>query len=138
MLNLVDGNWVSLCHWVEPKEIVGIYRTSIGRLWTATTPVRSYGPSMRRCSKLKPIAYPANRTPVVRPRCRVYHQDCDIVEVYVGASAEAYLVCRITYIPKAVLMADARERTTLQQREYARAAIAVEEDRRCAGYETMD
>lgn len=27
MLNLADGNGVSLCHGVEPKEIVGIYRT---------------------------------------------------------------------------------------------------------------
>jgi predicted GH43/DUF377 family glycosyl hydrolase len=98
---LTDRGWLSLWHGVEPKEIVGIYRTYWSLLdrtdpsrviATSDTPLLEPAPEMTR-----PIEH------------QLYLRDvvfttgiADAGDYYVVASGEADLACRITHIPKSV------------------------------------
>ena len=96
---LTDDGWLTLWHGVEPKEIVGVYRT----YWTLLdrddpaklvrmdhTPLLEANPELTR-----PIEH------------QMYVRDvvfttgiADASDHYVVASGEADLACRITHIPK--------------------------------------
>jgi beta-1,2-mannobiose phosphorylase / 1,2-beta-oligomannan phosphorylase len=95
----VDGGWLSLWHGVEPKEIVGIYRT--------------YWSILDRNDPSKVLA--TDHTPLLEPNVeltrpiehQMYLRDVvftsgvvDAGEHLVVASGEADLACRITHIPK--------------------------------------
>jgi predicted GH43/DUF377 family glycosyl hydrolase len=98
---LTDQGWLTLWHGVEPKEIVGIYRT--------------YWSLLDRDDPAKMIR--SNETPLLeaspeltRPlEDRMYVHDVvfttgivDAGDHYIVASGEADLACRITHIPKTV------------------------------------
>lgn len=94
-----DHGWLTLWHGVEPKEIVGIYRT----YWSLLDPD---DPSRAIRTEHAPLleANPALTAPLAD---QMYVHDVvfttGIVEVgdhYVVASGEADLACRITYVPK--------------------------------------
>ena len=96
---LTDEGWLSLWHGVEPKEIVGIYRTYVSILdkndpsrivRTRHTPLIEANPELTR-----PIEH------------QMYIRDvvfttgiADGGDHYIVASGEADLACRITHIPK--------------------------------------
>lgn len=98
---LTERGWLTLWHGVEPKEIVGIYRTYWSILdrddpsrtiATEHTPVLEANPDLTR-----PIEH------------QMYLRDvvfttgiADGGNHYVVASGEADLACRITHIPKSV------------------------------------
>jgi beta-1,2-mannobiose phosphorylase / 1,2-beta-oligomannan phosphorylase len=97
---LTTRGWLSLWHGVEPKEIVGIYRT----YWTLLDrddPARTIATSDTALLEANPaLTHPLEDQMYVR----------DVVfttgiaehgDVYVVASGEADLACRITHIPKA-------------------------------------
>lgn len=93
-----DG-WLALWHGVEPKEIVGIYRTYMSILdsndpsrvvFTDHTPVLRANPDLTR--PLSDLMYVHD---VVFTTGVAEHGD-----FYVVASGEADLACRITHIPK--------------------------------------
>jgi predicted GH43/DUF377 family glycosyl hydrolase len=97
---LTTRGWLSLWHGVEPKEIVGIYRT----YWTLLDrddPARTIATSDAPLMEANPaLTHPLEDQMYVR----------DVVfttgiaehgDVYVVASGEADLACRITHIPKA-------------------------------------
>jgi len=95
----VDGGWLSLWHGVEPKEIVGIYRT----YWSLLDPK---DPSRIVRTETSPLleANPALTRPIEH---QMYVRDvvfttgiAELDDVYVVASGEADLACRITHIPK--------------------------------------
>ncbi|QKR99666.1 glycosidase [Sphingomonas sp. CL5.1] len=95
----VDGGWLSLWHGVEPKEIVGIYRT----YWSLLDPT---DPSRVIRTEASPLleANPALTRPIEH---QMYVRDvvfttgiAELDDVYVVASGEADLACRITHIPK--------------------------------------
>lgn len=98
---LTDDGWLSLWHGVEPKEIVGIYRTywSILDRDDPSTVVRTdHAPVLE--------ANPALTAPIEH---QMYLRDvvfttgiADGGDHYVVASGEADLACRITHVPKAV------------------------------------
>jgi beta-1,2-mannobiose phosphorylase / 1,2-beta-oligomannan phosphorylase len=103
ILSDVDGSpgWLTLWHGVEPKEIVGIYRT----YWSILDP---NDPSLVRASGHKPLleANPELTRPIEH---QMYVRDvvfttgiADGGDHYVVASGEADLACRITHIPKSV------------------------------------
>jgi predicted GH43/DUF377 family glycosyl hydrolase len=98
---LTDRGWLTLWHGVEPKEIVGIYRT----YWTildrdvpSKTIVAEHTPLLEANPELtRPIEH------------QMYVRDvvfttgiADGGDYYVVASGEADLACRITHIPKSV------------------------------------
>ncbi|MFL6751099.1 MAG: glycosidase [Sphingomicrobium sp.] len=93
-----DG-WLTLWHGVEPKEVVGIYRTYWSIL-DAEEPSRTVATSDRPLLEAAPE--------LTRPlEDRMYVRDVvfttGIVESgdhYVVASGEADLACRITHVPK--------------------------------------
>jgi predicted GH43/DUF377 family glycosyl hydrolase len=98
---LTDRGWLALWHGVEPKEIVGIYRT----YWSL--PDRD-GPATVLTTCREPLleANPELTEPIEQP---MYVRDVvfstEIVEhdaVYIAASGEADLACRITHIPKSL------------------------------------
>ena len=97
---LLDEGWLSLWHAVEPKEIVGIYRTYWSLLdredptkivYTEPVPLLVADPALTR-----PIEHQMYVRDVVFTTGAVDAGDHLIV-----ASGEADLACRITHIPKA-------------------------------------
>lgn len=93
--------WLSLWHGVEPHEIVGIYRT----YWTI---LDANDPSRTVATQHPPLleANPALTRPL---EDQMYVRDVVFTtgiaehgDVYVVASGEADLACRITHIPKSV------------------------------------
>ena len=93
-----DG-WLSLWHGVEPKEIVGIYRT----YWSL---LDHDDPSIVLKTDHRPLLEPnaALTTPIEH---QMYLRDVvfstgivDAADHYIVASGEADLACRITHIPK--------------------------------------
>ncbi|HEX4181683.1 MAG TPA: glycosidase [Caulobacteraceae bacterium] len=102
ILSEVGGvqGWLTLWHGVEPKEIVGIYRT----YWSILDPD---DPSIVLKTSQTPLleANPDLTRPI---EDRMYVRDvvfttgiADGGDHYVVASGEADLACRITHIPKA-------------------------------------
>lgn len=98
---LTDRGWLTLWHGVEPKEIVGIYRT----YWSL---LDRDDPSITLHSEHAPLleASPDLTAPLAD---RMYVHDVvfttgivDAGDHYVVASGEADLACRITHIPKSV------------------------------------
>jgi len=96
-----ERGWLSLWHGVEPHEIVGIYRT----YWTimdAQEPWRAVATQHAPLLEANPE--------LTRPlEDKMYVRDvvfttgiADHGDVYVVASGEADLACRITHIPKQV------------------------------------
>ena len=97
---LTDDGWLTLWHGVEPKEIVGIYRT-YWSLLDRDDPARvvrtEHAPLLEADAEL------------TRPlEDKLYVRDvvfttgiADAGDHYVVASGEADLACRITHIPKA-------------------------------------
>jgi predicted GH43/DUF377 family glycosyl hydrolase len=99
---LTDRGWLTLWHGVEPKEIVGIYRTYWSLLdrdqpcriiATDDAPLLEPSPELTR-----PIEH------------QIYIRDvvfttgiADAGDHYVVASGEADLACRITHVPKSAL-----------------------------------
>lgn len=101
ILTEVDGRrgWLALWHGVEPKEIVGIYRTYWSLLDTedpARTIVTSHAPLLE--------ANPALTAPLddlMYVRDVVFSTGIvDAGTHFIVASGEADLACRITHIPK--------------------------------------
>jgi predicted GH43/DUF377 family glycosyl hydrolase len=101
---LTDEGWLSLWHGVEPKEIVGIYRTYWSVLdkddpsqvlRTSHTPLLEPDPDLTR-----PIEHQMYLRDVVFTTGIV-----DAGDHYIVASGEADLACRITHIPKSVFAA---------------------------------
>lgn len=97
---LTDEGWLSLWHGVEPKEIVGIYRT----YWSI---LDKDDPSVVIRTDHAPLleASPELTHPIEH---QLYVRDvvfttgiADAGDHYVVASGEADLACRITHIPKA-------------------------------------
>jgi predicted GH43/DUF377 family glycosyl hydrolase len=96
---LTDRGWLTLWHGVEPKEIVGIYRT----YWSL---LDRDDPSRVVASSHTPLLEPSPE--LTRPiEHQMYLRDvvfttgiADAGDVYVVASGEADLACRITHIPK--------------------------------------
>lgn len=96
-----DRGWLSLWHGVEPHEIVGIYRT----YWTI---LDADDPS-RTVATQHPPLLEANLE-LTRPlEDQMYVRDVVFTtgiaehgDVYVVASGEADLACRITHIPQSV------------------------------------
>ena len=96
-----ERGWLSLWHGVEPHEIVGIYRT----YWTI---LDADDPSRTVATQHPPLleANPALTRPL---EDQMYVRDVVFTtgiaehgDVYVVASGEADLACRITHIPKSV------------------------------------
>jgi beta-1,2-mannobiose phosphorylase / 1,2-beta-oligomannan phosphorylase len=96
----VEDGWLSLWHGVEPKEIVGIYRTywSILDRDDPSKVVRTdHAPLLEPSPELtRPLEHQMYLRDVVFTTGIVDAGDCFIV-----ASGEADLACRITHIPKA-------------------------------------
>ena len=97
---LTPHGWLSLWHGVEPKEIVGIYRT----YWSLLDPT---DPSRTIATSHEPVLEAA--PDLTRPlEDDMYVRDvvfttgiADHDDHYVVASGEADLACRISHIPKA-------------------------------------
>jgi len=99
---LTEQGWLTLWHGVEPKEIVGIYRT----YWSI---LDSADPSRLLRTEHVPLLEAAPE--LTRPlEDKIYVRDvvfttgiADAGDYYVVASGEADLACRITHIPKTML-----------------------------------
>jgi predicted GH43/DUF377 family glycosyl hydrolase len=98
---LTDAGWLTLWHGVEPKEIVGIYRT----YWSILDP---NDPAKVIRTQHAPLleAAPDLTAPLEE---KMYVRDvvfttgiADAGDHYIVASGEADLACRITHIPKSV------------------------------------
>lgn len=97
--------WLTLWHGVEPKEIVGIYRT----YWSLLDPV---DPSVIIASSHTPLL--EADAELTRPlEDLLYIHDvvfttgiAELGERYIVASGEADLACRITHVPKEVFRFD--------------------------------
>lgn len=98
---LTDQGWLTLWHGVEPKEIVGIYRTYwsiLDRddpsrvLQTGHAPLLEAAPDLTL-----PLEHQMYLRDVVFTTGIAAHG-----EHYIVASGEADLACRITHIPRAV------------------------------------
>lgn len=97
---LTGRGWLTLWHGVEPKEIVGIYRT----YWTI---LDRADPSRTITTCHEPLLEPSPE--LTRPlEDKLYVRDivfttgiADGGDHYVVASGEADLACRVTHIPKA-------------------------------------
>ncbi len=98
---LTDRGWLTLWHGVEPKEIVGIYRTYwsiLDRDDPSRTIATDHAPLLEADADLtRPIEH------------QMYVRDvvfttgiADGGDHYIVASGEADLACRITHIPKAI------------------------------------
>jgi predicted GH43/DUF377 family glycosyl hydrolase len=97
---IAEGGWLTLWHGVEPKGMVGVYRTYWSILDTAD-------PSRVRRTHHAPLleANPELTRPIEH---QMYLRDvvfttgiADAGDFYVVASGEADLACRITHVPKA-------------------------------------
>ncbi|WP_420138435.1 glycosidase [Sphingomonas sp.] len=101
---LTDRGWLTLWHGVEPKEIVGIYRT----YWSI---LDRDDPTRTIATRHEPLLE-ANPE-LTRPyEDQMYVRDvvfttgiADGGDHYVVASGEADLACRITHIPKSIFAA---------------------------------
>ena len=101
---LTEDGWLSLWHGVEPKEIVGIYRT----YWSI---MAKDDPS--RVVATSPLPLLEASSELTRPiEHQMYIRDvvfttgiADGGDHYVVASGEGDLACRITHIPKSVFKA---------------------------------
>ena len=101
ILTEIDGQrgWLTLWHGVEPKEIVGIYRT----YWSLLDP---HDPSQVIAGSHTPLLEPDAE--LTRPlEDLLYLRDVvfttgivDAGERFIVASGEADLACRITHVPK--------------------------------------
>ena len=97
---LTDKGWLTLWHGVEPKEIVGIYRT----YWSI---LDKDDPAKVIRTEHAPLLEP--NAELTRPlEDKMYVRDvvfttgiADAGDHYIVASGEADLACRITHIPKA-------------------------------------
>ncbi|RJF90362.1 glycosidase [Sphingomonas cavernae] len=97
---LTDKGWLTMWHGVEPKEIVGIYRT----YWSL---LDRDDPSRIIATGETPLLEPESE--LTRPiEHQLYLRDVvfttgivDAGDYYIVASGEADLACRITHIPKA-------------------------------------
>ncbi|RYG88164.1 MAG: glycosidase [Alphaproteobacteria bacterium] len=98
---LTDAGWLTLWHGVEPKEIVGIYRT----YWSI---LDRDNPAKILRSDHSPLleASPVLTHPL---EDKMYVRDivfttgiADAGDHYVVASGEADLACRITHVPKSI------------------------------------
>jgi predicted GH43/DUF377 family glycosyl hydrolase len=96
---LTKDGWLALWHGVEPKEIVGVYRTYMSVL-DRDDPSRT----VRTDHEPVLVANPELTQPLDH---QMYIHDvvfttgiADGGDVYIVASGEADLACRITYIPK--------------------------------------
>ena len=96
---LTERGWLSLWHGVEPKEVVGIYRT----YWSL---LDRDDPSQVITSSHQPLLE-ANSTLTLPLEEKMYVRDvvfttgiADAGDHYVVASGEADLACRITHVPK--------------------------------------
>ncbi len=97
---LTDRGWLTLWHGVEPKEIVGVYRT----YWSL---LDREDPSMLLHTEHEPLLEAAPE--LTRPiEDKLYVRDVvfttgivDAGDHYIVASGEADLACRITHIDKA-------------------------------------
>ena len=98
---LTEDGWLTLWHGVEPKEIVGVYRT----YWSI---LAADDPSRIQHTGAEPLieANPDLTQPIDH---QMYLRDvvfttgiADGGDQYVVASGEADLACRITHIPKSV------------------------------------
>ena len=103
---LTDDGWLCLWHGVEPKEIVGIYRT----YWSILD--RSNPAKVIRTND-RPLLE-ANTSLTLPLEDQMYIRDvvfttgiADAGDHYVVASGEADLACRITHIPKSALASEA-------------------------------
>ncbi|MCW3848862.1 glycosidase [Sphingomonas sp. LB-2] len=98
---LTDAGWLTLWHGVEPKEIVGIYRTywSLLDRGDPSRIIRSGGAPLLEASPelTRPIEHQMYLSDVVFTT-----GIADGGDHYVVASGEADLACRITHIPKSV------------------------------------
>jgi predicted GH43/DUF377 family glycosyl hydrolase len=98
---LTDRGWLALWHGVEPKEIVGIYRTYwslLDRDDPATVLTTGREPLLEANPELTaPIEQLMYVRDVVFSTGIVEHD-----AVYIVASGEADLACRITHIPKSL------------------------------------
>jgi predicted GH43/DUF377 family glycosyl hydrolase len=97
---LTAAGWLTLWHGVEPKEIVGIYRT----YWSL---LAADDPSRVLRSDKAPLLE-ANAALTVPLEAKLYVRDvvfstgiADGGDHFIVASGEADLACRITHIPKA-------------------------------------
>jgi beta-1,2-mannobiose phosphorylase / 1,2-beta-oligomannan phosphorylase len=99
---LTDGGWLCLWHGVEPKEIVGIYRT-YWSLLDADEPSRTISTSHVPLLEASPeLTRPLEESMYVRDV--VFTTGiADSGDHYIVASGEADLACRITHVPKRVL-----------------------------------
>jgi predicted GH43/DUF377 family glycosyl hydrolase len=99
---LTEDGWLTLWHGVEPKEIVGIYRT----YWSL---LDQDNPTIVRHSEHAPLLEAS--VELTRPiEHQMYVRDvvfttgiADGGDHYIVASGEADLACRITHIPKTAL-----------------------------------
>ena len=96
---LTDEGWLSLWHGVEPKEIVGIYRT----YWSI---LDCENPAIVVRSGEEPLLQ-ANASLTHPIEHQLYVRDivfttgiCDAGDYYIVASGEDDLACRITHVPK--------------------------------------
>lgn len=97
-----DEGWLSLWHGVEPKEIVGIYRTYMSIL-DASNPSR-----IVRTDHSPVLVANPDLTQALADQMYVHDVVfttgiADFGDCYVAASGEADLACRITHIPKSRL-----------------------------------
>lgn len=99
-----DEGWLSLWHGVEPKELVGVYRT----YWSILD-LAEPGRVIRTEQKPLLEARPDLTAPIEH---QMYLRDvvfttgiADAGDHYILASGEADLACRITHIPKSVFAA---------------------------------
>jgi predicted GH43/DUF377 family glycosyl hydrolase len=96
---LTDEGWLTLWHGVEPKEIVGIYRT----YWSILD--RDDPAKVIRTSHTPLLEANAELTRTLEDKMYVHNVVfttgiADAGDQYVVASGEADLACRITHVPK--------------------------------------
>lgn len=98
---LTPRGWLTLWHGVEPKEIVGIYRTywtildandPSKILFTQTDPLIEANPDLTRSLEEQMYVHDVVFTTGI----------AEAGDHYIVASGEADLACRITHIPKAI------------------------------------
>jgi predicted GH43/DUF377 family glycosyl hydrolase len=96
---LTPDGWLTLWHGVEPKEVVGIYRTYFSMLDAAD-------PSLKLWTSHQPLLEPAPALTAPLQDSMYVHDVvfttgiADAGAHYVVASGEADLACRITHVPK--------------------------------------
>ena len=72
---LTDRGWLTLWHGVEPKEVVGIYRTYWSIL-DKDDPSVIIASDAHTAARGEPGTDPPARAPNVRPRCRLHDRHC--------------------------------------------------------------